>query len=827
MSEDERREPDLWDNTADWIFKHGALPALAVLTIGMAIIYRNCFAGETQGDDLTFHMAEASRIYDCLRHGDWDFWNNNANAGYASAYYYQAVPQLISAAPAALFGHFEFFFQLSSFLPYVLAPAAAYRAMRIFGATPWEAFFGAVCIGFLSGESKWGAGPASTFGVGLYTQTWALALFPLALATSVRWMQTREHLASAIGWGAFMGLCHPFSGVCLAVALIFGWLAEVVLLAVEVGLRAIAEALPPAGPGHEKWLALIAIEKLRVRWLAIPERDDFLHEWLGQLARMALLGVCLVITWAPVWVPLLVDYSGFGGFPHRVADEVGPGFGGLMKWEVHNALLDFHRVPILTWLMFPAAILVRRSYVRWLWAPVVVYALLLGIGPHVGKTGGDDLIPAVRFLGAMQVLMALGAGAGTLRLLVLAWNAPEGSPIARGARALIVGACVAALGFLIFLAIRAPSNHSLFSYSRTLTLHKTNNVYVWRGVMIGVGVALLGVCALAWQWLSSEYGMRTALAAGTAALGIMLVIGGATEIDSRVWVFGAFPSQPVGELHEIATKFAALPPGRKQVGDGATSHWWNLWPYVDGRRPALLQMGGAGLQSSRNYDELWTVHDPVKLARVYWAPYIMYAKTAEEQIPVGETVIETKTMAVRRLPDEGLISPVVVTGRLPAKKAEIAANVNGWLRGDEPNADHVLVYSSPPGPHTVSGVNPPIHGKTIYSGEQESPGDLADMYAVVEATEPTTFVARASWHPRWHAYLDSETELPVYRVSPDFPAVTVPAGHHTLQFRFERPWWATAVWLLWPLTPLAAWLVTWLLSRRRGSPSVEASAEQS
>ena len=69
-----------------------------------------------------------------------------------------------------------------------------------------------------------------------------------------------------------------------------------------------------------------------------------------------------------------------------------------------------------------------------------------------------------------------------------------------------------------------------------------------------------------------------------------------------------------------------------------------------------------------------------------------------------------------------------------------------------------------------------------------------------------------SWHPRWHAYVDG-AELPIRRVTPDFFAADVPAGHHTLSFRFLRPWWAQVAWLAWPLVPLLAWLAT--RSRRR------------
>ncbi|HUS32377.1 MAG TPA: hypothetical protein VMZ53_27945, partial [Kofleriaceae bacterium] len=83
--------------------------------------------------------------------------------------------------------------------------------------------------------------------------------------------------------------------------------------------------------------------------------------------------------------------------------------------------------------------------------------------------------------------------------------------------------------------------------------------------------------------------------------------------------------------------------------------------------------------------------------------------------------------------------------------------------------------------------------------------------AEIEAEKPTTFTVRESWHPRWHAYLDGN-EVPVRRVTPDFPAIDVPPGKHVLEMRFERPWWMLASWLAWPLISLGAWFV---LRRRR------------
>jgi hypothetical protein len=674
--------------------------------------------------------------------------------------------------------------------------------MRLVGATPWQAAIAALAIGFTNGESRWGTGNAGTFQVGLYTQTWALAAFPLALGHAVRWATEARGLAPAIAWGAFVTLCHPFAGVALGVALVAGWAAQFVLVATDAGLAALGGAIAGARP-RGMWSVLIA--ELGERWRNPPPRP-----WLPELVRLAILGACLFLAWMPIWLPLGIDYAGFGGFPHRVNDEVGPGFATLVRWYVHGGILDFKHPVVLTWTVPVVALLARARFLRWLWAPAVLYAVWLGMGPHLGKTD-DDLIPAVRFLGAMQVMLALAAGVGFVALCRAIWTAPEGSARFHVLRGMVfAGLGAAALSAVGYTLWNAPADSLELPVVRAVVFHLLSAETVrW------IALALLAVIAvdatwLAWRVLRTQYAVRTAIAAIAAALLVLLTPRGAGALVSRVHVLKDYPDSHGDQLHTIALLLQSQPPGRKQVGPGSENHWWNLLSYEYGRRPATLMMGGGGLQASPNYDFLWnTSKDFLRNAWVFDAPYLVTQKANAAAIPGEQIVFQTKDYTVRRLPAPGLVSPVQVTGTLPAgpKKAVRSAALD-WFRSQQAVEDRVLAYGG------SGGAGSPPHGRVIRAYRQDSPGDAPDIVAEVDATAPTTFMARDSWHPRWHAYVDG-AERPVRRVTPDFVAVDAPAGRHQIAFRFQRPWWAQAAWLAWPLLPLAAWLAT---RRRRVGP---------
>lgn len=706
-----------------WLHRYG--PALTVLALMFVVAwaYSHVFAGEPNGDDNTFHLGEIRRIADCLTQGDYDFWNWSANGGYASGYYYQLLPLFTPAAlTAASGGHLLFWFQLCMFLPLVLTPLATYRGARALGATPWESAMAAIAVAFAISNSRWGHGADGNFSVGLYTQTWAFAAFPLALGRGAQWLTTGKKLAAAVAWGTFVGLCHPFAGVALGLAFVMGVLLPLVLRPL-IRLASPSILIDPAP----------SISRVYVM-LSPTEQSAASSDGVRQFGRLCLLGVLLLVASTPGWITVLVDYAGFGGFPHRVADEVGPGFMGLMKWHWAGVILDHGRpLHVLGWCLPVVLLMARSKYLRWVWPPALGYAALLSVGPHLVTP--DDLFPAVRFLGALQIVLAMAAGIGSVQVGKLLWR------------------------------MAAHTREPLVP--------------------------------------------RTVVAAVAAVMITLVVLPGARMQHSRVLVATDFPTNRRDEMQAIMERFIELPPGSKQALGGAENHWWNLLPYVYAERSALLQMGGGGLQASPNYDFIWSTPDVRKKAHLYFAPYLLFARAKAESIPAGRTIMLTEAFELRKIDDDGLVSAVAVTGRIVGSRRVAKKVALAWLASEAPMKNQVLAYQP-----SAADLPATVNGKVEWSVQVPSAGDDPDISAQVTVTQPTLFVARTSWHPRWQVDIDG-VRAPVVRVTPDFPAVLVSPGEHRLHFRFARPAWANTTWLLWPCCALLGFGIEVWLSRRR------------
>ncbi len=580
---------DLW---------HELMPlfALAVLTILVGVMYAPVFRGEPCGDDNTHHLTEIALIADSVSHGDFDWWNPAGNAGFPTGYYYQLLPAMIPGLFAAAFGDPLFWFQLAIFLSLVLVPASVYRGLRVMGAEPWAAFGGALVSPFLLSGTKWGGGAEGIFWVGLYTQGVALAAYPLALGHGWRWIHEGRGAAPAVFWGLFVGLSHPMAGVCLGGALFV--------------------ATP---------VALIK------RW----ERGF-------PLARLGALGVLMLIGSASCWLQILIDYEAFGGFPHRLADEAGPGFSLLREWLVYGFLFDHDRdpQPIVTWLLFPSFVITavmlaygRGRYLAALWVSALTFVFILGVGRKL-RTGSDDLFPAVRVLGALQLTVAMMTGAACLAGAAAAIRALSRIPygyLGQGAIGMVLG--------LTAIMIIAPAEHQHHARVR----------------------------------IPADYPRIHR-----------------DELDT---LMAAMRTATPGRVQQRAVNTA--------TADGVENHWFISLPFVYVGRGSMSTYGGAALQSSPNFFYLHANPEPWRAAWIYDAPLVL---TNHERGPDigGELLASTEHFELRELPSPGLISGVQVMGELPAGRDRARKVVLEWQRSPQPMNLQVLAHAG----HGIAGPPP-------------------------------------------------------------------------------------------------------------------------
>jgi hypothetical protein len=589
-----------------------ALPliALAAVTGLVAWMYSHVFAGEVCGNDNSYHYAEAAFIADSFSHGDFDLWNSSANTGFPTGYYYQLLPAAIPGVLAAFFGHVLFWFQLTVFLSMVLVPAATYRGLRAMGAEPWSALGGAVMVPFILSGTDWGAGAEGTFAMGLHTQGVAMAAYPLAVGYGYRWMTHGKSAAAAVGWGLFVGLSHPVAGVAAGVS--------------------IAAMLP---------VALVEQQDRPVR-----------RRYLWPVVRLLVLGACYFVGSASAWLQVLVDYDAFGGFPHRVKGEDGPGFEGLQHWLRIGFFLDHDRWPprVLTALLVPALVL-SVSFFLWrrarhllaLWLPSLAFTYVIAVGRSL-KTD-DDLFPAVRVLGPLQFSLAMVVGASC------------------------VGGAVAGIRWLE--AVRPA----------------------WVARLCQGSIAfLLGLAAIA--YISSAAGQH----------------------HDRVRIAEDYPRIHRRELDELLPVMRTATPGRFQnrgattdEAPGVENHWFVILPYVYAHRDQLVAYGAAGLQSSNNFVYLWGTLNTTRSAWIYDAPLIL---TNHQRGPdIGGTLLKsTEHFELRELPSPGLVSAVQIIGEIPpGTRKQKREAVLEWQKSAEPMLDRLKAW---PG---SGGAGPPPDGDVV------------------------------------------------------------------------------------------------------------------
>ena len=681
--------------------------AVARVFLGFAVVLQLLVAvhlfshsGEPAGDDNSIHMAEIAGIAASLKEGDPHLWNPSANGGFASGYFYQFVPQLFTALLYLLFGwllSLATLFKITIVLALVALPLSIYRAMQIVDVDPIAAGAAAIGASTVFATAKWGTGVDSLFVTGLYTQAFAMALYPLALAYAASYLLGGKRGGRAVLVAALCGFCHPLIAVAIAPPLLF---------------------LP--------WWTL---------------------SWRVAVRRSAALFGAVLFVSAPLWLPIVIHYDAFGGFPSRVAGEDGLAATRFLDLFLAGEFWDVGRPSITTAFVIVGvgALVVRRGRkLAPLFLGGFLFAGLLMLGPVVGKTRGD-LIPAIRFLAPMQVLLAAAAWAGI---------------------------AVLAQWFATALQQQLQPLHQ--SHRRSAKWFSRLLVAITAAALIIVG----------WQ----------------------LTAGVNSRAKDQVRTVVQFPEVHAAEMRAVFSALSELPSGRvlSATEFGSRSHWWMYLPYVESGHPAVRGYGGAALQSSLNFVHLRNLN-VFRDHRLWGIRYIVASVAIADGTGLGQqfedldaaVVYDNDVFRIYQLTSASLFAPVQFVGSVEGRsRVEKIASVHQWF-GTDANARNQVLTWEKDAPVTA---NPT---KLVVRSRQAGRASHA-AEVTVDGLEPVALRLSVTFHPGWSATVDGRG-VKVHRVSPAFMAVLVPPGEHVVRFSFARPWWTWALYLVVGLVVVGWW----------------------
>jgi hypothetical protein len=679
----------------------GPLAIVAVAALAQVYVGLPLFAGGLPvSSDIAIHFAEIAQIARSIEQGDFSLWNPMFNFGFVSGYYYQLLPQLAVALPYLLFGKLLpllFLYKVSLVAPMVLLPLTTYRALRVAGVPALSSAVTAACAAFIYSTSTWGHGFDSMFTTGIWTQHWAMVFLPLALAYGAQWLVHERHLARALGYALLVGLCHPF-------------------IAIALGL-----VLP-----HVSW------------WRGHGG-------WLRGLGRGAVLAVLALAVSAFFWLPILVHYDAFGGFPARHLAEHGMSATEQLDLMVSGDMIDRGRLPILA-LGFALAVLLsmvppwmaavlrmpeaaQRPVMRVMRVCVgaaALFSMLMIVGHDAGKVG-DDLAPMMRLIAPMQLALAVAAGLAFAMLGGWFW-----ASFGRDA----------ALPYGRWLRIAVP-------------------------------------------------------AAGVTALLTLLLVGAQHAHQHRVVTSDDYPVMHTEDLPAIAGFLADAPPGRYMAAgawDTGTAPWLYHLAVYSGR-PGMIAWGGAALQSSPAFRYLnKRIPGGIDTAMANVRYLIVSGPADKVKREDATEIFRAGDHAVLEVPATGYFRPVRILDAIPARpRQERFARFEEWMGGAGPTTGEYLMIGDRTRPEVlaiIDGADAPLPVARVL-WEEEAPARYA-AEVEVEGELPVTFAISVSYHPGWRMTIDGKP-APVLRLSPEILGASVPPGEHHVALALHRPRWP---WLL-------------------------------
>jgi hypothetical protein len=236
---------------------------------------------------------------------------------------------------------------------------------------------------------------------------------------------------------------------------------------------------------------------------------------------------------------------------------------------------------------------------------------------------------------------------------------------------------------------------------------------------------------------------------------------------------------------------------------------------------------GVTLRTLSLSDDVETRFDPTNPAHydLYNVRYVILptGKTP----PVKGTKIDTRgDWALWEMPTSGYLRVVVTTPAIVADRTNIGQRVNDFLASSAPEDGKIPVIAfggdraaAPTEGFGQTGIGSP--GDVDVQFERPDDGVFG---GTVTANRPAVVMLKATYHPRWTVTVDgkpAKTEM----IAPSFVGVRVPAGQHTVEFRYEPypDYWL--LFLIGFLTLVALAVVPrWWARRRAGRSGTDPDA---
>jgi hypothetical protein len=497
-------------------------------------------------------------------------------------------------------------------------------------------------------------------------------------------------------------------------------------------------------------------------WVVIGPR-----QFLKRLGRAAVVGIgaLLIIAW--VIVPLLLDSRWISQSSLRQGTVLFDSFGArrVLTWLVTGQLFDAGRAPVITILVGLGTIVcvARFRYDERARAVLgfMLLSLLLFFGrPTLGALlkflpGGDDLL-LHRYIVGVQLAGIMLAGVG------VAWIGPRVQAMLRQLMPSVSPIIVKGLIVLLGLGFLAPA----WGWAWAFTRDGARQIRVQRIVDAAEGADVRSLIEEA-----RLRGPGRIYAGSTTNWGFTYRLGGVPMYAALL----AYEADGVGFL----LRTTSLSSDFEAAFDDTDPAQYHLF----GIRYLILPTGrgspvAATLLDEQGRDALWEVRP---------ASYVDVVDSVSPTIRADRTNLAQRAIFFLR-------SDLLAEGRFPT----------------------LAFAGQPAAPPTLPLGAEPIGRAGVVRSDEDTISDGV-VTAIVAADRAAVVVLKSSFDPRWTVTVDGVTVRP-QMVAPSFVGATVPAGTHSVEFRYQPFPNYALLFAIGTLTLVALWsarfVTAWVRARR-------------